>query len=559
MNNSKAAILILFLSVLAFSLPAQENRKADLRLPLDLPPVLAGNFGELRPNHFHSGIDFKTQGRTGFAVHSAADGYVKRVSVSPWGFGRAVYVDHPEIGLTTVYGHMEAFTPELEERVRQQQYKNEAFSVDLEFGENEFPVKKGDVLGRSGNAGSSFGPHVHMDVRKMDSGIACDPLDWYGGRFKDTTAPQVRHLGLYPVKGQGVVSGKNKLAPENFSTGFTAWGKVYPAINAFDKMDGTSNIYGIKYMSLSVDGVEVYNRVIDSFDFDRTRAVNTLAYYPEVASAGRWMMQTYVPVTAPLPEIVNAVDNGIIDINEERNYKFEFVLKDHFGNTRKVPFTVRGKKSAVPGHKPDGFRLNPNGTHSYDVDGVTVRIPQGVLYDSIDFNVSHTKSDRYLSDIISIGDAGTPLAGYISIEIPVKKDRLEDKSKYVLARINGKGNPSALDAGWRDGKMIAEVNRFGRYAVLTDTVSPKINPVLPASWSKKGVVKIKISDNLSGIDSFKGEVDGKFAIFELDGKSGVLTYVPDPKRVAKGKKHSLKLTVTDACGNSREYKTNFQW
>ena len=164
----KLILTLLTLSIAASSVFAREPRRSDtvrLASPLDIPFYLAGNFAELRRNHFHSGIDFKTQGRTGFSVRSAAEGYVSRISVSPWGFGRAVYVTHPALGLTTVYGHLQAFSPAIDKRVRDEQYSRETFSIDLNFAPDEIPVNRGEIIGISGNAGSSGGPHLHMDVR----------------------------------------------------------------------------------------------------------------------------------------------------------------------------------------------------------------------------------------------------------------------------------------------------------------------------------------------------------------------------------------------------------
>ena len=228
------------------SLTAREPRRSDtvrLASPLDIPFYLAGNFAELRKNHFHSGIDFKTQGRTGLPVHSADDGYVSRVSVSPWGFGRAVYVTHPSTGLTTVYGHLEAFSPTIDKRVRAEQYARETFSIDLSFKPDEFPVKRGEVIARSGNAGSSGGPHLHMDVRDTQSGDPLDPLEYYHDRITDNVAPQVRQLAVFPADGgtvEGSTTSPRMLAPEAFATPVNAWGRIYPGIKAYDRMTGTT-------------------------------------------------------------------------------------------------------------------------------------------------------------------------------------------------------------------------------------------------------------------------------------------------------------------------------
>lgn len=156
------------LTAAAITLPASaQSTEVQLAKPLNIPLYLSGNFGELRSNHFHSGLDFKTQGRTGIPVHSADDGYVSRIVVSPWGFGRAIYITHPSTGLTTVYGHLSSFSPKIDNPVRKRQYEKESFAVDLEFAPDEIPVKRGEQIALSGNSGSSGGPHLHMDVREI--------------------------------------------------------------------------------------------------------------------------------------------------------------------------------------------------------------------------------------------------------------------------------------------------------------------------------------------------------------------------------------------------------
>lgn len=534
---------------------------AEVGKPLDIPPVLAGNFGELRPNHFHSGIDFKTQGRTGMKIHAIDDGYVSRATVSPWGFGRAIYVVHPETGLTSVYGHLEAFSPEVDKRVRNEQYASETFTIDVEFAPDEIPVKRGDVIAFSGNAGSSFGPHLHMDIRDTQTGDAFDPVEFYDDYFNDKAVPEVRHIGLYPYKRRGYVNGSTSpvvVAKADLpKTKFTAWGSIYPAINAFDRMTGTSNIYGVKYLTLMVDGKQVYKRVIDRSSFESTRAVNTLAYYKDVVDKGRWMMKTEVPPTRPLGSMIEAVDNGIIVIDSERDYRMEFILEDAFGNKTTVPFTVEGVKCSAAHPKPKGNLFNYDGAHTYSMNGVKVDIPKGVLYDDVNFFVESTPSAAYKSAIYTIGDYADPLSGNISISIPLSNDDMKDKNKYCLVRLSGNSR-SAVDADYSGGCMNAEVNRFGRYAVAVDDSAPVVKLVAPERW-RNGKISFKISDNLSGVATWRGEIDGKFALFELDGKSGLVTFRMDGRRFKKNSPHTVTMTVTDGCGNSTSISHKFQW
>ena len=529
----------------------------NLGLPLDIPLLLSGNFGELRRNHFHSGLDFKTQGRTGLPVRSADDGWVSRIVASPWGFGRAVYVTHPATGLTTVYGHLEAFSPTIDKRVRAEQYARESFSIDMEFPEGEIPVKRGEVIGRSGNAGSSGGPHLHMDVRDTRTGDALDPMVYYRQHIKDNVAPEVRSIALYPVVGEGEVSAPSTLLPAKIAQGFTAWGRVIPAIKAYDRMTGTTNIYGVKHLVLEVDGKEVYRRTIDRFTFATTRAVNTLTDYAGVINNGSWMMWTYIPDAEPLDYMISTVDRGTVMIDEERDYKCRWILEDEHGNRKVQPFTIHGRRADIAEAPRKGNLIDHRGRNTFNVDGATVTFPKGTFYNDCYISITSQPSEKYITPVYSVGREDVPVSGEFYVDIDVPSDIATDK--LCMVRINSKGNASRIDAKYSDGRMKGRPSALGRFAVTTDTVAPKVRPVKPETWGRTGKVKYVISDNLSGVQTYRGSIDGKFALFELDGKTATATFTMDPSRFTRGRKHDVMMTVTDACGNSTTFRNTFTW
>lgn len=549
--------LALAIGLVALTLSGQPRRASvpSLRVPLDIPLLLSGNFGELRMNHFHSGVDFKTQGRTGLPVYCAADGYVSRVVVSPWGFGRAVYVTHPTLGLTTVYGHLESFATRIDTPVRNRQYETESFRIDTQFEPGQIEVRRGELLGRSGNAGSSGGPHLHMDVRDAVTEHALDPLVYYRDAVKDDVRPEIRGIALYPRDG-GMVDGGTKPvyhAGQQLGAQFTAWGHVTPAIKAYDRMTGTTNIYGVRRMTLTCDGDTVFNRVLNHIDFDRTRAVNTMVEYADVIDANSWYMITEQPEARPLSDIITTPGgDGSLYIDSERVYRLEFTVEDTHGNLTRQPFTIKGVKAAIPPRAGNGELImrDRDNTISAD-DGATAAIPTGMLYNDEIIGLTSTPSTSasYVSRLYKVGDTHIPLAGNITLTVPLTNgDMHPDKRQYTMVRI-AKGKPSAVESEYiPGGTMQAKVNRFGTYAIMIDTVAPKITPVAPEKWSARGKITYKISDNLSGIDTYRGEIDGKWIMLEFDGKIGTLSYKIDRKRVAAGRRR-VTLTVTDAAGN----------
>ncbi len=550
--------LIILIAINSFKNYATENLP-QLHKPLNIPLVLSGNFGELRSNHFHSGLDFKTQGKTGFKIYCAEDGYVSRVLVSPWGFGRAVYVTHPSIGLVTVYGHLQSFASKIDKIIKSEQYKQESFSVDMEFKPNEIPVKRGDVIAFSGNAGSSGGPHLHMDVRDLETGDALDPMPYFKGLIADNVKPEVRTIALYPHGGvvdDTIVASYRTLA--QITTPFTAWGKVVPGIKAYDKMPNVSNIYGVKYLTLKVDGAEVYNRVIDRFSFDVSRAVNTLVNYPDRLK-NSWIMTTYVPEWNVLSDMIKvSAPNGIIDINEERDYNCQYILCDEHGNKSSVKFVIKGKRCELQQKKREGVLFRYNGDNSYNMNGLNLKFAPNTFYDDIFFDVKTTKVDGYNSDVHKIGDTNIPLHKSYDMKIALTNDNQTDKSKYCIVRIKGKRR-TAVATKYGDGAVSTRVNQFGRYAVTIDNIAPKVLSRNKKRWARNGRVEFKISDNLSGIATYRGVIDGKWVMFEYDGKNALLSYKLEPSRVTKGKLHKVKMVVTDACGNKTTLTETFTW
>ena len=558
-------LFAIFVAATVPFMPSAGSSAADLQRPLDIPLVLSANFAELRPNHFHSGVDFKTEGRTGLDVRSAADGYVSAIEVSPGGFGRAVYVTHPSLGLTTVYGHLEAFAPKIERIAVAEQYARRDFSIDLEFAPGRITVSRGEVIGKSGNAGHSGGPHLHMDVRRSADGSPLDPLDWYAPLIKDTSAPYVKGIALYPgesatVDGVGRPSFRNGSGEGEV---FTAWGKVYPAIRANDAMDGTSNIYGVKHMALYVDGECVWGRSMDSYPLAMTRAINTLVNYDDLVNRGEWWQWTRIPASCPLPGLIGAtLADGAVTIDRERDYKCVYVLVDHYGNRRQVSFTIRGRKTpaAQPSHKGNLFRYR--GYNTWREDGLRVEFLPDTFYDDIWFAASKESGAPAVaglkSAIYRVGERHEPMSRPGRISIRVDNDDVARKSDYCLVRIVGDRVVGA--GGSYDGGVVsADLNRFGRYAVGVDRSVPRVIAEEPGSWGERGEISFIATDDLSGVQSFSGEIDGRFVLFEYDLKNARLSYRFDPERVERGKSHPLRLSVTDATVKTAVVRSTFSW
>ncbi|MFI5140241.1 MAG: M23 family metallopeptidase, partial [Sphingobacteriales bacterium] len=354
MGKKYGAAFVLFLCacshVFAQSIiQSRQYPKNYFRYPLDLPPVTAGSFGELRPNHFHSGLDFKTNHTTGYPVHAVFDGYVSRLRVQFGGFGNAVYITHPN-GYTTVYGHIERFSPAMEKIVREAQYKQQSFEVDLKLEPQQVQVCKDEVIAWSGNAGASEGPHLHFEIRDTQTEETINP-QLFGLTIPDKIPPTIYAIGIYHLNGMPFsektprqflpVTGKagsyHLMKPGTINlTGDIGFG-----ITANDMTSVSPNHNGIYSVELKLDGKTVYTFAVERFAFDQTHAINAYIDYPEFLKTHRWVQKCFILPGSKISLYPQSVNRGIISFNDNALHKVEYVVKDVAGNTSTLNINIK--------------------------------------------------------------------------------------------------------------------------------------------------------------------------------------------------------------------------
>ena len=534
---------------------AQHVQESKFCSPFDFPILLSANFGELRPNHFHNGLDIKTQGVTGKPIHCIADGYVSRVAVLHGGYGQVIYVTHPN-GLTSVYGHVISFAKNIQACVRQYQYAHETFVCDLRFQPGQFPVKKGDIIALSGNEGASAGPHLHLELRRTETGEYIDPMPYFKHLLKDSKAPVGSLIGIYPIQGKGVVNGsshKKLLAIGNLKQPVHAWGEIYTGISAKDYMDGTSNFYGVHSVTLYVDSVQVFNSTTDKVLPDENRMINGFTDYEELTRTRRLIMRSYKLPGNRLRLLHTNENRGAVTINEERDYHFRYVLEDNFGNRRTYQFIVKGKRQDIPEYKPEANEmLYWNRTNVIQKPGMELVVPRYHVYENVPLRTDmRGDSSRIAFDYIL--DAGrTPIHSYCDLSIGLRHMPVADTTKYYIVQKAGKWR-SSMGGKYANGWIKTRVRSLGTFSVDVDTIAPQITPIGQGGWRTSRNIRFRIKDMESGIGSYKVYIDGKFVLFGL--KKGILV-IQDPEKVKKGVSHKLEVTVTDQCGNMtrKEYK-----
>lgn len=550
----KISIKPILYSFLLLTTTGAQAQEATFTPPFDFPITFSGNFGEIRANHFHGGLDFKTGGTIGKQVHALADGHISRIRVTH-GSGYVLDVAYDN-GYSTINRHLSAFVSPIAERVEALQYEKESWEVEITPEPDEYPVKAGQVIALSGNTGYSFGPHLHLDMIEAETGDYVDPLPFFKAKVKDKTAPRAEGLMFFPQPGKGVVEGKQdrRVFPAHPVKPITAWGGIGVGIRAYDRMDGVGNRYGVHTVILEVDGKEVFRSVVDRFSYNENRYINSW-------TQGEFMKSFIEPGNRLRMLRASNGNRGLVDINEERPYQFVYTLKDALGNTSKVRFTVQGKKTDIrPVEHREKYAFKWNRTNYLQEPGMELVIPRGMLYDDAWLNYEVRADSGDIAFTYQLNDTRIPLHDYCEMRIGLRRLFLEDVSKYYVASVTPRGGKYSVGGKYEDGFMKARIRELGTYTVAIDTIPPEIIPVNPQQWGRTGRIVLRAKDKETGVNKYRGTIDGEYALFgKPNSISGNLVCELDPKHVRKGGKHIVEMTVTDGCGNETTKQFHFTW
>ena len=541
--------------------------------PVKIPILLSGSFGELRNNHFHSGIDIKTQGRVDIPVYAVADGFISRISISPTGYGNVLYIDHDN-GTTSVYGHLNQFRPDIQNYIKNLQYERKSFQVDVPVLPGIFPMAKNEKFALSGNSGSSEGPHLHFELRNTKTEEPVNPLKLSFYFVRDNTPPQIFAVQLMPLSDDSHVnfsSGKVIYEVELIDGKYRiknnpvipVYGKIGFAIEANDFMDGTANRCGINSMELTVNGVVYSVFEINRFSFTESRYINSYIDYGEFSNSGRRFQKTFVEPCNKLRNFDFTENNGIFDPGFEGVHPVKIELKDSKGNSAVLEFSVEGKYREMLPAENDFISVFECGqVNQLKTDEFSIELPEDALYKNLLFQYQTKEAaNGYFSAIHQIHNKTVPLHKSVTVSIKTKDLPQLLTEKALLVIINPENGKFTSAGGKYENDWIkSEIRTFGNYAVRVDTVPPTILPLSIAkktSLTEPEKIRFEIKDDLAGIGTIEGLIDGKWALFEYDAKNNLITHYFDAERFEMNKQHSFKLTVTDNKGNNSVYEASF--
>jgi hypothetical protein len=567
----KKTLFILLLTISYQLIQAQniiqsrEYPKGFFRYPLDLPPSTAGGFGELRPNHFHAGLDFKTNQQSGYPVHAAADGYVSRIRVQFGGGGNIVYINHPN-GYTTVYMHNSRFSPQIEKVLRNYQYQHQLYEVDFNPLPDQITVCKNDVIAISGRSGAVAGPHVHFEIRDTKTEHTINP-QLFGVTIPDRTPPAISAIGIYHLDSKpfsentpheflsvaGVAGNYHLVKPKIIELS----GNIGFGITTSDMNSASANHNGVYSIQLKLDGKDVYTFVMEHFAFDQTHAINGYIDYPTFLTLHRFIQKCFIPPGSNITLYPQSINRGIINFDDDELHEVEYVVKDVAGNTSTLTLKVKSKRllQSTAIVKPAGTLFHYDQVNVLNTDKVKVTINPGNLYDDIDFTYAELpKKPGVYSATYRIHNKFTPIHDRYDIWIKPDVDLGALGDKAVIDGTGGLCDSSKYENGY----VKARARAFGDYYIKLDTTAPYIMPLNIHKGSilakSKGIF-LKIGDNLSGVKTYNGKIDGKWVLMEWDFKTKILSYTFDGS-ITSGK-HTFELAVGDAKNNFSQFTADF--
>ena len=539
--------------------------KDYFRWPVDNKPGIVANFGELRSNHWHMGLDVRTDQKVNVPVYAAAEGYIAKITVQPFGYGQAIYINHPN-GLTTVYGHLNKFFPGLDSAVVAEQYMQQSWDIELNFTKDQFPVSKGQLIAWSGSTGGSQGPHVHFEIRNTKTQRCVNPY-FFNLPIPDEVPPVFTKLAMYdrdlsvydqnpllfPVKKiKNKYLLKDTLIRANFS-------KIGFAISAYDCVNGSTSSNGIYTGRIFLDEQPLIEFVLDSMDYIETNYVNAHVDYKY-----RYRGGPYLQLLFKLPGDQGRVyrlksGDGTVILNDTNVHAIRIEISDIKRNTSELNFKVKYNSNPVPLvsrtlHKP----FAPGNVNIFEQNDFELYLDEDCLYDSIQpvFDRVGQPGPNAISSLFRFADASVPVHGEINIRIkPGIGIPGELTDKIVIKRTDGK-SVNYQKAEWQKGWVAAKFDDFGSYQAFIDTASPSVNDpdnyregstdTVDLSPSKKIVFYPK--DN-TGVKSFRAELDGQWLMFTND-KAAAWVYNFD-ERCPYGV-HRLKIRIEDIVGNVAE-------
>lgn len=566
-------LLVLVTCTLSFTTFHSVTYPEDyFRSPVDHTIYLSGTFGELRPNHFHAGIDIKSRdGKIGQPLYAIADCHVSRIKVSSGGYGNVLYFDHPN-GYTSVYAHLDRFPKEIQEYVKTEQYNRRCFEVDLYPNADLFTFLKGDVVGWMGLSGRSFGPHLHFEIRDTKTEMPINPL-LFGIKIADSIAPKLHQLKVYFLNQkretlktktynlQKIGGNRYRIKGDTLSIGALQAGF---ALKAYDHMNRTSNWNGVYSIDMFQNDSLWYNTTMEKFSFDETRYINAHLDYAEQVNKKSYFNRCFaLPGNAMQSIYQNKTDDGIVQLSPDKKQQITLLVKDVAGNEAQLEFWIKGATTVETEFPTYNYLLPYNEENIVDNGSMRLHFPEGALYEDLylQYQASADGSSDIFSTVHHIHHHNVPVHKYFDISIRGHRIEEADKSRYFIAYCDKDNTITNCGGTWSGDKLQGKIRELGDYCIMKDDIPPTIE-VKRFAKNMRGYSRIsfKIKDNLPTARNvpsinYSATIDDEWVLMEYDSKNDLLTHRFD-KDLSKGT-HTFRLIVSDFCKNETVFERSF--
>lgn len=544
----------------------EKNNNFNFVSPLSMESVVVGNFGEPRERHFHTGIDYATytEGKNIIAVE---DGFVSRILVSPFGYGQALYVTHPN-GYTSVYGHLSKFSPEIESFIRKIQYDKQSFAIDTSLSPDKFIVKKGSIIALSGDTGYSEGPHLHFEIRETATDMPVNIVNKFYF-YKDNIAPEITFLVIYPLNKNSFIDGKNEkkiVELKKNSAGIYIANAAIPKVSGtigfglayVDRMNGTTNRYGAQTVKLYNNDELIYHSEIDKLSFDNQRAKNSMFDYEIYLKDSKHVQKLFIEPGNNLDLYIHSVNDGRVYIPDSFSDNFKITVTDFNKNTSQVLFSLTAENNEYKSVTDySGLVLKYNEALLYSNEGFRLEFDSASVYHDCDLDIEKVTTWKY-SDVYKVGKDYFAVKNDFKVMFFLDDNLLKIKDKLYIGR-NSNDDFNFLMPQICQNWLYSYSSYFGKFYLWIDTIPPAIigkNIKDGYNLSNKNSIVIEIKDEGSGIKKYDMFINNKWVLGVYNPRKKTLTYFFD-ENMPVSDKYKLKVVVTDRLQNTSELVLDF--